>query len=331
MFHPYEKWPLETRSDFKSFFQALQEQDRPFAIFDADNTLYHGDIEESMLVYLEEQGVLQADRLSECLEVVPREKDESLLAYLYRLGSIDIPLAYRWNSQIFSGLTLTELKSHLDTLLQKRPQLRARYRENKSWVDIKVPVPTIYPGQQHLIHMLREAGVEVWVITASLEDLVRLFISDPRYGLDIDPLKVIGLNCQLLDPETGTLASGRARIYNQTIESQEFFTDRYLRQIVTPHVRPPEPSFVGKLSAMKQFIHPFQKPMLVAGDTINDFWMLNECNVRAGGIRLYVNRDEKSFNEFHAALAKMQETCIDKSQVDDLNKNWIYLTPQQLL
>jgi phosphorylcholine phosphatase len=331
MFHPYEKWPPEARSDFESFFRALQEQERPFAIFDADNTLYHGDIEESLLVYLEEQGVLEASRMSECLEVVPRQKDESLLAYLYRLGSIDIPLAYRWNSQIFSGLTLAEIKSHLNTLLHHRPQLRARYRENNSWVDIKVPVPTVYPGQQHLIRMLKEAGVEIWVITASLEDLVRLFVSDPRYGLDIDPLKVIGLNCQLQDPETGTLVSGRARIYNQTIESQEFFTDRYLRQIVTPHVRPPEPSFVGKLSAMKQFIHPFQKPMLVAGDTINDFWMLNECNVEAGGLRLFVKRDKRSYKEFRTALAQIQDKCIDKTQYDALSKNWIHLTPQQLL
>ena len=53
---------------------------------------------------------------------------------------------------------------------------------------------------KELIAYLRANNVDVWIVSASLEEVVRMVASDPEYGLSIPPERVIGVNLMLKKP-----------------------------------------------------------------------------------------------------------------------------------
>lgn len=50
-----------------------------------------------------------------------------------------------------------------------------------------------------LMHVLQANGIDVYVVTASLEDVVRVFASSPKYGYNVKPENVIGMRLEMKD------------------------------------------------------------------------------------------------------------------------------------
>ena len=113
-------WPSEAAAQIDNMIAANANKGA-YAVFDMDNTSYQFDIEEALLPYLEMKGVLTRETMDPSLKLIPfKDSDgfkESLNSYYYRLCEIDDLVCYPWVAQIFSGLTLRELKGYVDEVM----------------------------------------------------------------------------------------------------------------------------------------------------------------------------------------------------------------------
>ena len=178
-------WPAEAAQKLDAMIAANANKGN-YAVFDMDNTSYRYDLEESLLPFLEMKGVLTRDRMDPSLKIIPF-KDinghmESLNSYYYRLCEIDDKVCYPWVAQIFSGFTLRELKGYVDELMAYGKPVPSTYYEGDTVKDIEIQPPKIYSGMVELYNLLMENGIEVYVISAAHEELVRMVASDPKYG-----------------------------------------------------------------------------------------------------------------------------------------------------
>ena len=179
-----------------------------YAVFDADNTIWHQDLSETLLPCLEKKKILTVQNLDPSLKPIPFHPQDTLLSYGFRLYDIDLKIGYPWFAQVFSGLTLAALKEHVDDLFALNgSRIPGKRWENGKLVDTIAKSPRIYPAQRELINALQANGIEVYVITAALEELTRMVVSDPKYGLNVKPENVIGGSCLLKDRKTQELTT----------------------------------------------------------------------------------------------------------------------------
>jgi hypothetical protein len=102
-----EHWPKAEAELLEKFIKknrnAIQKQ---YVVYDADNTIWRYDLEESLLPYLEMKEILNRKNMDPSLKLIPFKKDESLSSYYLRLSKIDDKIGYPWIAQIFSGFKL---------------------------------------------------------------------------------------------------------------------------------------------------------------------------------------------------------------------------------
>ena len=103
----------------------------------------------------------------------------------------------------------------------------------------------------NLFHEFQKNGIKVYVVTASLEDVVKVFASDKSYGYNLNPNNVFGMRLEMdKDKYRGEYRKG----YPQTQTK-------------------------GKVEVINKFIrtqHGNKDPILVAGDSGGDENMLTE-------------------------------------------------------
>ncbi len=302
-----------------------------YAVFDADNTTYRYDVEEALLPYLELKGVLTRDTLDPSLQLIPFRDSpafhESLASYYYRLCEMDNLICYPWMAQVFSGLTLHTLKIHIDMMLAENRPLPVRY-----WDGAKVRLRAVYPprfftGMQELYQALHENGIEVYVMTASHEELVRMVLADPKYGYHVKPQNVIGVNTLLKNPATGELTTARFQIKRGDYDPQANLPLQLTSFLVNPMTWNE-----GKLGSIIGWIDQWKKPVLVAGDTpASDGYMLqNAVDVEHGGVRVWVNKrasDTARINAWAQRSAQQQRALGLAATAD---KNWLVVTPEAI-
>ena len=160
-----------------------------------DNTSYRNDLEESLLAYMEMNGALSRDKLPPELRLIPfkdtKDFKEGLVSYYYRLCETDDLICYPWVAQVFSGFTLRELKGHVDGLMEYGKPLKAKYYSGETVKETSISPPKPFAGMQELYAKLMENGINVYVMTAASEELVRMVASDPKYGYNVKPENVI--------------------------------------------------------------------------------------------------------------------------------------------
>jgi len=115
------------------------------------------------------------------------------------------------------------------------------------------------------MHTLRANGIDVYISTASIDDVVRVFAGNPNYGYGVPPENVIGLRLAMTDGK---------------------YESRYL----------PDWHFnygPGKTIGIKNILVAKKGygPVLVAGDSDGDAWMLRDFKDTAVGV--IVNRMKK--------------------------------------
>ncbi|MFF4603074.1 haloacid dehalogenase-like hydrolase [Streptomyces sp. NPDC001339] len=305
-----------------------------YAVFDADNTTYRNDLEEAFLPFLEMKGVLTRKSMDPSLKIIPFKDTathkESLYSYYNRLCEVDDQVCYPWAAQIFSGFTLTELKKYVDELLAYGKAIPAEYYKDGKLTKTEVKAPEFFTGMQELYRTLRTHGIDVYVVSAASEDLVRMVLSDPKYGYGVKPENVIGVSMLLKDRKTGDVTSSRKEIAEGRFDpkARKALAEREL----TPKLWAPLTWYEGKPAAINTYIDEWKKPILAAGDTPkSDGPMLfHSADVTHGGARIWVNRKESAMKELDAmkkANAKRQKELGQQVTAD---KNWLTVTPEQI-
>ena len=323
-------WPPEAAAQLESLIQTNANKGA-FAVFDADNTTYNNDLEESLLPFLEMKGILGRDKLDPALKLIPFKDiaghKESLNSYYYRLCEIDDQICYPWVAQVFSGYTLRELKGWVDEMLAAGSSIPATYYEGAALKTIAVKPPKFYTGMQELYNKLMENGIEVYVVSAASEELVRMVLADPKNGYNIKPQNVIGVGLQLKDRKTGELTNAR-----KLIAAKKYDPEALLDHELTPALWAPMTWFEGKQAAIHTYIDEWKKPILVAGDTpVSDGPMLfRGTDVEHGGLRVWVNRKDKYLVQIQAMQKKNAEAQKALGLPVTADRNWVVVKSEQI-
>lgn len=303
-----------------------------FAVFDMDNTSWRYDLEESMIPYLESIGVITRDTLDPSLRLIDFQDTanytESLYSYYLRLCDMDDFLCYPWAAQVYSGLTLRELKGHVDDLMALNGTLPVRYWDNGTVVDDSVSPPRVFAGQAELYNALMDNGIAVYVISASSEELVRFVASDPKYGYNVPPENVIGVSTFLQNTTDGSLTNARRQITDGTYDP-----DAFMDLVYGPYLNTPATWFAGKWAAILTYIDDWKRPVLAAGDTpgSDTYMIFHGVDVSKGGIHLWINRGESVYEELQEMITEAAQGQAENGLEVTVDKNWVVVTPEEIL
>lgn len=268
-----------------------------YAVFDADNTLWRHDLEEALLPWLESRGRISLAGLDPAILPVPPRPDESAYGYYERLCALDDSIGFLWIAQVFSSFSLGELRGEIFAMIDDGRPIPARDAHGE---PVLVSPPRIFAEQRALLAALHARGVEVWVVTAALEDLVRLVVSDPERGLGVAPERVLGVNLLLTDG-AGNIRSG-ASDRAAGLRGDAWFSEARLAHRLTHHLVAPASWYEGKVAAIKTWIHPTRRPSIAAGDSVSDLAMLLYTDPRRGGFRLLIPRKSVVLDKRAAAI-----------------------------
>ena len=324
------RWPAPAAKQLNAMIAANANKGN-FAVFDMDNTSYRYDLEESLLPFMENKGLITRDTLDPSLKLIPfkdtADHKESLFSYYYRLCEIDDMVCYPWVAQVFSGFTLKELKGYVDELMASGKPVPSTYYEGDVVKTIEVQPPKVFTGQAELYNKLMENGIEVYVMTAASEELVRMVAADPKYGYNVKPQNVIGVTTLLRNRETGELTTARKQI-----TAGKYDEKANLGLELTPYLWTPATWMAGKQAAILTYIDEWKKPVLVGGDTpTSDGYMLfHSVDVAKGGIHLWVNRKDKYMTQINGMMAKHAAAQAKEGLPVTADKNWVIVKPEEI-
>ena len=158
-------------------------------------------------------------------------------------------------------------------------------------------MPQAYLAQRQLVDVLRSVGVHVWIVSASPEELVRMF-ARKHAGFAIPDQQICGVNLLLRwadgRVDSGSMARDRGAAPWRDASWQEATLTEWP---VTPLTW-----FEGKLAAIRRWIHPHKAPLLVSGDSPNDLPMMREVD-RERGVGLQI-RAKTAYDGVFAAEAR---------------------------
>jgi hypothetical protein len=236
-------------------------------------------------------------------------------------------VCYPWVAQIFSGLTLKELKGYVDEMMASGKPVPVTYYEGDVVKNMEVQPPKVFTGQAELFNKLMENGIEVYVMTAASEELVRMVAADPKYGYNVKPENVIGVTTLLKDRKTGELTTARKQI-----TAGKYDEKANLGLELTPYLWTPATWMAGKHAAILTYIDEWKKPVLVGGDTpTSDGYMLfHDVDVAKGGIHLWINRKDKYMTQLNGMIAKHAAAQAKEGLPVTADKNWVIVKPDEI-
>lgn len=191
------------------------------------------------------------------------------LAFLYEEigGTFSHDIAYPWVLYQFTGMTPNEVKK----LAKEANDFGIGNRLGKYILETSDDltgkagkISYIYKSglrtqseTANLVNTLKNNGIDVYVVSASLEDVVEVFATDPSYGYNLSEDKVFGMRLEMKDGK-------------YTTEDRKDY---------------PQTQTKGKVQAINKFIkpnHDGKGPILVAGDSSGDYNMLTEFDSTKG-------------------------------------------------
>ena len=297
-----EHWPAPAARQLNALIEANANKGA-YAVFDMDNTSYRYDLEESLLPYLEMKGVLTRDRLDPSLKLIPFKDQaghkESLFSYYYRLCEIDDMVCYPWVAQVFSGFTLRELKGYVDELMAYGKPIPATYYDGDKLATLDVEPPRVFSGQRELYNKLMENGIEVYVISAAHEELVRMVAADPRYGYN-----AAGERHRRHHPAEEP-QDRRAEHRAQADRRGQVRSQGQPRPGGDPYLWTPATWMAGKQAAILTYIDRWKRPILVAGDTPDSDGYMLFNGTAENGVHLWVNRKAKYMEQINGMIKRI--------------------------
>ncbi|RGP76700.1 phosphorylcholine phosphatase [Fusarium longipes] len=325
-------WPKGAAKALNKMIAANANQGQ-YAVFDMDNTSYQFDLEESLLPYLENKGILTRETMDPTLKLVPfkdtKKHKESLYSYYLRLCEIEDAICYPWAAQIFSGFPLRELKGYVDELMAYNKTIPTTYFEDGKVTATEVSPPKIFEGQVELYNRLMANGIQVYVVSAASEELVRMVASDPKYGYNVPAKNVIGVSL-FLKTKKGEITTARKQIedkaYTQKVQKQN------LDAKMTPGLWAPATWKEGKWAAILTYIDQWKRPILAGGDTPDSDgpMIFRGVNVERGGIHLWVDRKDSYREQIDGMIKNFTIAQKKEGLPVTANKNWVYVKPAEL-
>ncbi|KAI9050553.1 hypothetical protein LZ554_005714 [Drepanopeziza brunnea f. sp. 'monogermtubi'] len=325
-----KSWPPAAATALKTMI-AKNAHKSNYAVFDADNTIWKNDVTEAALPYLENLGVISREKIDPSLKLIDFKDDsnntESLYSYYTRLCEIDVVICYPWIAQVFAGFTLRELKCHIDDLFALNVTIPITYWEKGVVVKGEIEPPKVFTKQVELINELQKNGIEVYIVSAANEEVVRMVVSDPKYGYNVKPENVLGVATVLKCAKTGDITSSRkqisAGIYNETA-NMDLELSTYLWT--------PATWYAGKWAAILTYVDMWKKPVLAAGDTPgSDTYMHFNVDIEKGGMRLWVKRSPEKYEELQTLIAESVKGQKENGLAVTADKCWVYVHPHELL
>lgn len=301
-----------------------------FAVFDADNTIWRYDIEESSLPYLENKGVITRATLDPSLHLIEFKDTanytETLYSYYNRLCEIDALICYPWAAQVYSGLKLHDLKGHIDELMAYPGTIPTSYWDGDVVVQEEINPARPFKGQIELINTLQANGIDVWIVSASNEEVVRMVVSDPKYGYNVKPENVLGVATMMRNTTSGDLTVSRKQIidgtYNQTAN---------LDLVLGSYLWTPATWYAGKWAAVLTYVDMWKKPILAAGDTPgSDTYMHFNVDVEKGGVHLWVNKSASNWEALQGLIKDNAEGQRENRLRVTADKNWVVVLPTDI-
>lgn len=183
--------------------------------------------------------------------------------YMYEAigDTFDVSVAYPWVLYLFTGLNEKQIRQMVvDTVTwqQTQPIEKVKWTSPAS-LPGKAGVVSVswknglrlVPEMQDLMRGFREAGIDIWVCTASFVDVVKEISSNPAYGYYVQPERVVGM--ELERDANGIVQTEFRRGYAQTQQK-------------------------GKTKALERFVVPKygKGPIFVAGDSEGDMNMMQD-------------------------------------------------------
>jgi hypothetical protein len=168
------------------------------------------------------------------------------------------------------------------------------------------------------------------VVTAAAEELVRMVVSDPRYGLNIRPEHVIGARLLLYEPSTRQLHALPLLMSSSGFYGPGFDRKRHDAMSLTRTLLNPASWYEGKRASIRARIHEYRRPILVAGDSPNDYAMLSYVDPAQGGVRFYVKRDEHYQRRMKVLIAQDQVALREAGLSPNADRGWLIATSKQL-
>ena len=226
-----------------------------------------------------------------------------------------------------AGFTLRELKVQLDDMLGWGKPIPAQITVGDQVEEVLVDRPRLQRGQQELYAALMQHGIEVFVVSAAAEELVRMVLSDPKYGYHVKPQNVIGVTMLLKDRATGQVTTTRKRITDGHYAPDDLFDHE-----LTHTLWAPLPWYEGKPAAIRTYIHPWKKPVLVAGDTpASDGPMfLHTPDIEQGALRLFVSRKPSYHESIHQLQREHAAAQLAHGVPVTADRNWLVVTPDEI-
>jgi phosphoserine phosphatase len=325
-------WPAAARGPLSALLNRFDHTTpASYAVFDADETIWRHDLEEALLPYLEAQGRIRLDESKAGELPISPYPGESLTSYYLRLCDIDESLGFLWLGQAFSGLSLAELRSAVRAMMAGRVPLHTTRSGPGGPQPLEIGVPEIYRQQAELIHALQAHGIEVYVVTACLEELARFVLSDPEYGVGVPPENVVGLRMLLRRPDGSVVPGWPDAKRADAVAPTEWLSEERLELRLTPFVAAIPTWHSGKVAAIKARIDPTLRPVLVAGDSRSDLYMLMYAGASSGGARLFIRRSPEHAQMLQSAIAQRELTSGWPSAADPAPElGWIQVGANEL-
>ncbi|KAJ4375943.1 hypothetical protein N0V83_001222 [Neocucurbitaria cava] len=326
----FKHWPADAAAALSAMIIKNANQSN-YAVFDMDQTSYRYDLEESLLPFLENQGILTRDNLDPSLKLIDFKDTanftETLYSYYNRICEVDDLVCYPWIAQVWSGFTLRELKGYVDDLLAHESTVPTQYWDGENITQSNVNPPKVYPGQVELYNALMSNGIAVYVVSAAHEELVRFVASDPKYGYNVPPQNVIGVTTMLKNASSGALTNARKQIIEGTYDEAA-----NLDLIVTTYLWTPATWFAGKWAAILTYIDQWKRPVLAAGDTpgSDSYMLFHGVDTRKGGVHLWVNRKEEYLDVIKAEIKTNVEGQKENGREITADKNWVFVRPADI-
>lgn len=215
-----------------------------YAVLDFDNTCIINDIGDATIAYLCEHKLLKDPALLENYTGSELNYGKAVLEHYYHLikhGANHEHCAFA--SRCLSGFAVDEIPDLVEKVLEHEGPVIT----NKELFDTHVNKGIAPRDYIHdLYKYATDHDINMWVVSASSEHIVRATISIlfPKWNV-----RVIGIQNNITDGALG------------------------------PEITLPLSAGPGKLTHIKNTIDQNIKPLFVAGDSMNDFAMLNYAQV----------------------------------------------------
>ncbi len=213
-------------------------------------------------IYANYKGFAGAMTLEQ-IQATEQFKDfRAKLRYMFEaiLESHPIEVGYKWVIYLYKNMTPIELQALAEA--SNDYNLGEAMRKTKLLSSEKIPGKAgqvavnhfyglrIYSEIVNLMNTLRSNGFDVYISTASIDDVVRVFAGNPKYGYNVPAENVIGLRLEMQDGK---------------------YTNVYRKDWMFNWGPGKTVGIQRELVARKGY-----GPALVAGDSDGDAWMLKD-------------------------------------------------------